>query len=236
MFFTQSEYIVPQRNTSWNVSEEVEPEDPLEEVVGEDEQTSVSVFENFANIQLNGPVCAETINPIIDFIIGSNLSEEVNLNIINLFIDTDGGDLHSAMRLIDTIRMSEIPIRTIGWGKIASAGLIIFMTGHERYLSENCSILSHNATYNASMYSVKVTDLSHQQEFKLIIERITRVYKQSTGKDEKYIKKHLLKTNDVYISAEEAIEHNLADGFLPRGISWLKNVKETTVEEVLDNL
>ena len=123
---------------------------------------------------MNGPVCAETINPIVDFIVGANLSsdEELNLNVINLFIDTGGGDLHAAMKLIDAIRMSEIPVRTIGWGKVASAGLIIFMTSQERFVSENCSILSHNATFNAALYSVRVNDLSHQQELKLIIDRI----------------------------------------------------------------
>lgn len=242
MIFNQPEYIHPQRivwdrikTTNENPEQD---EETLDEVVSEDEQTSVAVFDKFANIQLNGPVCAETVNPIVDFIIGANLSsnEEMNLNVINLFIDTEGGDLHSAMKLIDAIRMSEIPVRTIGWGKVASAGLIIFMTGQERFLSENCSILSHNATFNAASYSVRVTDFSHQQEFKLINDRIMRVYKECTGKDEKYIKKHLLRDNDVYMSAADAIEHGLCDGFLPRGMSWLKClVKQTKiVEEALD--
>lgn len=236
MFFQPSKYIRPQRTTTEEKPEQ--DEETLEEDVSEDEQTSVAVFDKFANIQLNGPVCAETINPIVDFIVGANLSsdEELDLNVINLFIDTEGGDLHAAMKLIDAIRMSEIPVRTIGWGKVASAGLIIFMTGQERFVSENCSILSHNATFNAARYSVRVNDLSHQQEFKLIIDRIMRVYKECTGKDEKYIKKHLLRDNDVYMSAAEAIEHGLGDGFLPRGMSWLKCLvsQAMTVEEALD--
>lgn len=235
MIYNQPEYIRPQR-TMWDgiktTNENLDQDkETLDEVVSEDEQTSVAVFDKFANVQLNGPVCAETVNPIVDFIVGANLSsdEETDLNVINLFIDTEGGDLHSAMKLIDAIRMSEIPVRTIGWGKVASAGLIIFMTGQERFLSENCSILSHNATFNASSYSVRVNDLSHQQEFKLINDRIMRVYKECTGKDEKYIKKHLLRDNDVYMSAADAIEHGLGDGFLPRGMSWLKClVSQTT--------
>lgn len=233
MISKQPEYI---RRTMWDriktTNENLDQdEETLDEVVSEDEQTSVAVFDKFANIQLNGPVCAETVNPIVNFIVGANLSsdEEMDLNVINLFIDTEGGDHHSAMKLIDAIRMSEIPVRTIGWGKVASAGLIIFMTGQERFLSENCSILSHNATFNASSYSVRVNDLSHQQEFKLINDRIMRVYKECTGKDEKYIKKHLLRDNDVYMSAADAIEHGLGDGFLPRGMSWLKClVSQTT--------
>lgn len=201
-------------------------EENTDDVVSEEEQTLVEVFDKFANVQLNGPVCNETINPIINLILNLNLTQEdkQNPSVINLFIDTDGGDLSSAMRLVDVIRMSEIPVRTIGWGKVASAGLMIFMVGHERLFSENCSILSHNATFNAQLYSVRVNDFSQQQEFKLINERIMRIYKESTGKDEKYIKKYLLRDNDVYLSAEDAVKHGLGDGFLPKGkgLSWLK--------------
>jgi ATP-dependent Clp protease protease subunit len=213
--------------------EEDESVDDFEEEISEDEQSNVSVFDNFANVTINGPICPETIKPILDFIIGANLATDVNLEVINLFIDTEGGDLYSAMKLIDTMRMSEIPVRTIGWGKVCSAGLIIFMAGKERFLSENCSILSHNATFNAARYSVRLTDLSHQQEFKLIISRIMRLYKQCTGKDEKYIKKFLLRDNDVYLSADEAIVHNLAEGMLPEGIAWMKRMSNS-VEPVVD--
>src|SRR5690606_27521613 len=190
MIFQTPEYTRPKRKLRPGATNEMteQDDDTFDEKVAEDEKTSVALFDKFANIQLNGPVCAETINPIVDFIIGANLTngEGQNLNVINLFIDTEGGDLHAAMKLIDAIRMSEIPVRTIGWGKVASAGLIIFMAGRERFLSENCSILSHNATFNAELYSVRVTDLSHQKEFKLINDRIMRVYKECTGRDEKY--------------------------------------------------
>lgn len=213
----------------YKISEDINEENN-DEQDGDDidnaEKTVVTLFDKFANIQLTGPVCAETINPIVDFIMATNLSddESLNLEVINLFIDTEGGDLHAAMKLIDAIRMSEIPIRTIGWGTVASAGLIIFMTGAVRVFSENCSILSHNATFNASVYSVRVNDSSHQREFKLIIERITKVYKNCTGKSEQYIKKHLLKDNDVYMSAEDAIIHGLGDGLLPKGMLWMKSL------------
>lgn len=207
-------------------------DDDLEDTLQSDELTAVAVFDKFANIFLNGPVCNETINPIIDFIVSANLSDDetLDLKVINLFIDTEGGDLHAAMKLIDTIRMSEIPVRTIGWGKVASAGLIIFMTGKDRVLSESCSILSHNATFNAARYSVRVTDQSRNQEFKLIVDRIMRVYKASSKKDEKYIKKFLLKENDVYISSEEAINHGLADRMIPEGTKWLKTFGEESAE------
>lgn len=205
-------------------------EDETKEDIVVDVPTT-EVFDTFVNVQLNGSICDETINPIINLILSLNLSKEnENLNVINLFLNTEGGDLSPAMRLIDIIRMSDIPIRTIGWGSVASAGLMVFMVGHERLFSENCSILSHNATFNAELFSVRVNDLSHQQEFKMISERIMRIYKESTGKDEKFIKKYLLRDTDVYLSAADAIRFGLGDGFLPKdkGMAWLKTFKSLT--------
>lgn len=193
-----------------------------ETVTVTENNANIVIFNRFANVYLNGLISFENVNPIVDFILNVNLSDKLNLDFINLFIDSEGGDFYSAMKLVDVIRMSEIPIRTIGWGNVASAGLIIFMTGKQRFLSENCSILSHNATFNASSYSVKVTDMSHQHEFKLVTDRVMKIYMECTGKNEKYIKKHLLKENDVYLSAVDAIKHGLGDNLIPKNISWLK--------------
>lgn len=204
-----------------------------DEQLDEEEKTTVSVFNKFANVNLNGPIYPETTNPIADFILRANLDDEIDLDVINLFIDTEGGDMHSAFRLIDAMNMSDIPIRTIGWGKVASAGLLIFMAGDERVISENCSVLSHNATFNAARYTVKVDDFSHQQEFKFILQRIMRLYTNCSGQDERYIKKHLLRNNDVYISAEDAIKHGIADKLIPFGLDWLKEFSNGTVEELL---
>jgi ATP-dependent protease ClpP protease subunit len=134
-----------------------------------------------------------------------------------------GGDLYSTMKLIDTMHMSSIPIRTIGWGKVASAGLFLLMSGDARYLAEHCTILSHNATYSADRYSVRVNDVSRQKEFELIMNLVLDVYLKSTGKDLKYIKKHLLTDNDVYLSSADAIKHGLADYIIPYGVEWLKS-------------
>lgn len=196
-------------------------DETLEETVQEDEKTKVEVYDSIANIYLNGPICNETVFPIVEFMINSSLVKESELKVINLFIDSTGGDLDAAMKMVEAMNLCDIPIRTLGWGKIASAALMIFMNGDERLVSENCSILSHNASFNATSYSIRVNDPSQQKEFKLINERILNLYKKATEKDSSYIKKHLLKDYDVCLSSEEAIKHGLADGHMKRGSVWL---------------
>lgn len=204
-------------------------EEDLEEVVSDVEQTKVEVHDKVANVYLNGPICNETTQPIIEFLIASSMLPESELIVVNLFIDSVGGDLDAAMKLIDAMSLSTTKIRTIGWGKVASAALMIHMNGDERVYSERCSILSHNASFNATSYSIRVNDPSQQREFKLITNRIVSLYKAATGKDERYIRRHLLKDYDVCLSATEAIKHGLADSLMPRGVDWLKTQVETNI-------
>lgn len=193
------------------------------------EETVIIENDRIANIYIQGPICEEVVAPAIEYIIQCSMDHEKQLIGINMFIDSTGGELDAAMKLIDAMRMSEVGIRTIGWGKVASAALMIFMAGGERVMSENVSVMSHHASFNATAYSIRVTDPSQQMEFKLITDRIVRIYQRAILKDRKYIMKHLLKDHDVYLSAEQCIEHGIAHYIMPRGMGWLKTFE---VEEV----
>jgi ATP-dependent protease ClpP protease subunit len=184
------------------------------------EQTHVDVFEKVANIHLNSEIADESVQPALEFILNSNMANE-DIAIINLFIDSMGGDLSSAMKLIDVIRMSRIPVRTIAWGNLASAALMIFMAGHERVISVNCSVLSHYASMQIGNMNILVADPSRQQEFNLIIERLHALYMECTGRPLSYVKKHLLKSHDVVLSATQLIKHGGADRLMPRSMDWL---------------
>ncbi len=190
------------------------------------EQTHVDVFEKIANIHLNAEIDDESVQPALEFILNSNMTGE-DITVINLFIDSMGGDLSSAMKLIDVIRMSRIPVRTIGWGNLASAALMIFMAGHERVISSNCSVLSHYASMQIGNMNILVADPSRQQEFNLIIERLHALYMECTGKPLSYVKKHLLKPHDVVMSAMQLIKHGGADKIMPRSLDWLTDGLDT---------
>lgn len=200
----------------------IKAEEPMQDhdALAEEEKTKIVLYDKVANVYLNGEICLETVQPIIEYIINTNMLQE-ELKIINLFIDSTGGDLDAAMKLIDVIGMSEVPVRSIMFGKVASAALMIGLSCHERLISENCSVLSHNASFCATSYMINVADPSQQREFQLIQERVMRVYMDGTGRDKAYIKRHLLKQHDVCLSGIEAIKHGLADSVLPRGMGWL---------------
>ena len=80
---------------------------------------------------------------LIRYIFEANLDEGRKFEHIQLVINSPGGSLQSAFGVCDVIQGSMIPVHTIGIGLIASAALMIFMTGRrgERVITPNTGIL-----------------------------------------------------------------------------------------------
>ena len=66
----------------------------------------------------------ETCRDLISFIIAKNL-EKPKPKYLQIIINSNGGDLNAAFAVIDMMRGSPIPIRTVGLGMIASAAFAI---------------------------------------------------------------------------------------------------------------
>lgn len=147
---------------------------------------------------------------IIQWIIESNFSED-NPDVLNLIICSPGGALSSAFAIIDVMRSSHIPIRTIGLGQIASAGLMIFMAGNKgmRVLTPNTSIMSH--AWSGGSLGKSHELFAAGKEFVLTNQRMIQHYTRHTGLKEKDVLKYLLPPQDVYISADEALQLGLCD-------------------------
>jgi ATP-dependent Clp protease protease subunit len=126
-------------------------------------------------------------------------------------ICSEGGDLEPAFALIDVMRNSKIPIKTVGLGQIASCGLLIFLAGSagRRVLTPNTSILSHQFSWWSEGKAHEL--FATVKEFELTQRRMLELYKESTQLDEVLIKQILLPPQDVYLSADEALEYNICD-------------------------
>lgn len=155
-------------------------------------------------------ISISSVKPAVEWILETNFSGE-QPDMMNLIICSPGGDLNAAFSLIDTMRGSAIPIRTIGLGQIASAGLLIFISGKkgQRILTPNTSILSHQYTWGS--FGKEHELMAQVKEFDLTSKRLINHYRKCTGLKEEVIKKFLLPPQDVWLSAEEALELKLCD-------------------------
>lgn len=156
-----------------------------------------------------GEVDSDNIKPIIDWILVENHVVKTKKKELILMICSDGGSVSDAFALIDVMNGSNIPIRTVGLGSIASCGLLIFLAGHNRTLTPNTSILSHQFSWGSNGKEHEL--FAVVKEFELTQQRMINHYKNCTNLSDQQIKDNLLPPHDVYLSAQEALKLGLCD-------------------------
>ena len=153
----------------------------------------------------------ESIKPVIEWILVENHVIKKKKKELLLMVCSEGGDLQTAFALIDVMAASAIPVKTIGLGQIASAGLCVFIAGAKgrRVLTPNTSILSHQYTWGSDG---KAHELFAQvKEYELTFQRMLELYRNATGLDDEAIRKYLLPPQDVWLSSKEAVDLGICD-------------------------
>ena len=158
-----------------------------------------------------GDVTVESMSPLIDWILAENYKKEKRQKELTLGICSRGGDLNACFALVDIMKGSRIPIKTIGLGMIASCGLLMFITGEKgrRILTPNTSILSHQYSWGSIGKEHEL--FARVKELELTTERMINHYKKCTGLNETAIRKYLLPAHDVWLGAKEAKKLGLCD-------------------------
>ena len=158
-----------------------------------------------------GEVTQENISPIVEWILYENFVTKKKKKELLLMVCSEGGDTSAAFALIDVMRSSAIPIKTVGLGMIASAGLLIFIAGTpgRRILTPNTSILSHQFSwYNEG----KAHELfATMKEFELTQARMLAHYQACTGLSADQVRTSLLPPQDVWLSAQDALALQVCD-------------------------
>jgi ATP-dependent Clp protease, protease subunit len=132
-------------------------------------------------------------------------------NVLTLYINSMGGSLTDAFALIDVMRTSRKPIRTIGLGSVISAAFLIFASGSKdlRIISKNASIMCHqfSSGMDGKYHDIKAIT----KENELTNERMINLLKECSGLDTKTIKNKLLPPTDVWFKPEEIVKLGIAD-------------------------
>jgi len=162
---------------------------------------------------INGEISEDTVKEAIKWILYENL-DKGKVKILTLYINSCGGSLTDAFALIDMMKQSIYPIRTIGIGNVMSAAFLLFACGTrgERHIAKNASIMCHQ--FSESLDS-KYHDIKAQmKETENLNGRMVQILKEATDLTTSKIKLKLLPPSDVYLTAEELIQFNVADHIL----------------------
>ena len=161
---------------------------------------------------LYGPIEEENINAALKWLMYENLKEEDK--VLNLVINSTGGNLQDAFALIDMIRNSKHDVRTVGIGNVISAAFMIFVSGTKglRTIAPNASILCHQFSdeIEGKHHDIK----SYMKEMELTNSRMVRLLREVTGLDTAGVKRRLLSASDAWLTPEEMIGLKLADHIL----------------------
>lgn len=159
---------------------------------------------------LVGDIEEENVNDAIKWIVYENLDLKAEKT-LTLYINSSGGDLYQAFALIDTIKKSAHPIRTIGIGQIMSAAFLIFASGTkgQRFIAKNTGIMCHqfSDTQEGKYHDIK----AQAKENEYCNKRMYEILKESTGLDGRLINSKLLPPSDVYLTSTELVDLGVAD-------------------------
>lgn len=175
------------------------------------DRISVKLLENSVHF-LVGEITEDNINECIQWLVYENL--DAREKTLTIYINSTGGDLYSAFALIDIIRTSTHPVRTVAVGAAMSAAFLIFASGTkgERYVGKNASLMCHqfSDTTEGKYHDIKAT----MKDNELCNQKMVDLLKSVTGLAPSIVKKKLLPASDVYLTPEEAIELGVADNIL----------------------
>lgn len=159
---------------------------------------------------LNGVIDEYTVESAIKWIIYENTITEQD-KVLTLYVNSIGGSLPDAFALIDIMRQSNYPIRTIGIGNIISAGFLIFSCGAkgQRIIAKNTSIMCHQ--YSGGMWGKHHDMEAHIKEMELTNNRMINILTEVTGLDPKTVKAKLLPPSDVWMTPDELVKYGVAD-------------------------
>lgn len=171
-------------------------------------------FQEESTYFLTGEIEEENVNACAKWLIYENLNNHGKM--CTLYINSQGGDLYQAFGLIDIMRNSRIPIRTIGYGSIMSSAFLIFASGTrgKRYIYRNTGIMCHqfSSTEDVGKYhDIKAT----RKEIDRLNDTMYNILKETTDVDGRIIRTKLLSASDFYMSADDMVnKYGAADHIL----------------------
>ena len=155
-------------------------------------------------------------NPIIDSVANSVIAQLLFLaskdpkKDIQLYINSPGGILTSALAIYDTMQYIKCPVSTVCIGSAASAAAVLLAAGTKgkRYSLPNSQILLHQVAISGVSGEAIEVEIAAKQIIKLK-EKVNKILAKHTGQPLEKVERDT--DRDFYLSADEAKEYGLID-------------------------
>ena len=154
----------------------------------------VAVDDNIANLVMAQMLHLESEDPQKD---------------IQLYINSPGGVVTSALAIYDTMQFIKTPVSTICIGQAASAAAVLLLAGEKgkRFLLPNSRVMLHQPSGGVSGTTIDVE--IHAKEMVRIRALLDEIIAKHTGQEVKKVAKDT--ERDFILSAKEAKEYGIVD-------------------------
>lgn len=172
---------------------------------------------SFREIMINGDISQDLIEKAIVPIMNYNrYDDQMSAKIkdyqrepIKIFINSSGGLIDECMALVSIIGSSKTPIHTVVLGKAYSAGFLILIAGHERYMQRYSRVMLHPGSggYVGSFPGI----LKHANEIFDLQEQINGYIVNNTFIDPEEIEDMTRTELNWYMQAPESLCRGVVD-------------------------
>lgn len=137
-------------------------------------------------------------------------SRKHNIDHVELFIHSDGGDLFAGLSAMDHISKNEVPIWTYCDGFVASAATLMLLGGAKRMASRHSFILIHQlSTEFWGKYADLVDEMNNAQK---LMDALQTVYRSKANiPDAVFVE---LFTKEIHMSSEQAHQYGVVQAVL----------------------
>ena len=170
-------------------------------------------------VMLNGPVEDNMANLIVAQMLFLE-SEEPSKD-INLYINSPGGAVTAGLAIYDTMQFIKCDVRTIVMGQACSMGSFLAQAGTagKRVVLPESRTMIHRVSSGTrgTSGSVHVQELQFEdakrayEESQKINKRLTELYVKHNSVGKQYEELFETMKFDTFLTAEQAVEHGLAD-------------------------
>lgn len=126
---------------------------------------------------------------------------------IEVFINSEGGEVLSAFSAADRIKSSKVPVYSYVEGFCASAATLLSVCANKRYIRKNSFMMIHQLSGGIWGAFETIKDETHNME--LLMKCIKNIYLEHTTISENDLVEIL--KHDTYLSSEECIKYGLVD-------------------------
>lgn len=128
---------------------------------------------------------------------------------ITVIVDTYGGSVYDGLGLVNIISSSKTPVHTYCYSKAMSMGLLIFVSGHKRFIHENATLMFHQLSTVIVGTNQDVID--EQSRVDKLNKKLMKIVRKRTSITKEQMNKKNIIKKDWFISGKKAVKLNAAD-------------------------